>query len=207
MSGTYNCEAAVELVKTYIAGKKAPKIGVTPAVALINPKHARNVGAAIRVASCYGVKQVLFTGDRITLDEKAKTRLPREERMKGYLDVEVFQNDYPFDMFPSGVTPVAVEIRPNVENLFDFEHPDNPLYVFGPEDGSIPKVVMQHCHRFVVIPTRHCLNLAMAIGTVLYDRAYKLYKSGKGDVPIFPGEWEGRGIEEALGELFTEEEG
>jgi hypothetical protein len=32
---------------------------------------------------------------------------------------------------------------------------------------------LTRCHRFVRIPTRHCLNLACAVGTVLYDRESK----------------------------------
>lgn len=193
------------LVKSYIAGKNAPKIGSSPAVALMNPKNARNIGAAMRAASCYGVKQVWFTGDRVVLDPKAKERLPREERMKGYRDVELIQHDRPFDFFKSGIVPVAIEVLPKSENLFDFEHPENALYVFGPEDGSIPKVMLQHCHRFVTIPSRHCLNLAMAVGTVLFHRNMQLYKAGKGEM-ILPGEFEQR-IDPNLTDLMFEEDG
>jgi tRNA(Leu) C34 or U34 (ribose-2'-O)-methylase TrmL len=57
----------------------------------------------------------------------------------------------------------------------DFQHPDNAVYVFGPEDGSIPQVLRRHCHRFVKIPAKHCTNLAAAVYIVLYDRAYKHY--------------------------------
>jgi hypothetical protein len=35
-----------------------------------------------------------------------------------------------------GVTPVAVELRPDAESLVTFEHPEEALYVFGPEDGG-----------------------------------------------------------------------
>lgn len=157
-----------------IIGKNSPAMGECPAVCLINPKYTANVGAIQRAASCYDVKQVWFTGNRIKLEEGE--RLPREERMKGYKNVDLIQYDYPFDHFGKGVTPVAIELLPNSENLFDFEHPENALYVFGPEDGSIPQVMRQHCHRFVVIPSRHCLNLAAAVYTVLYDRKMKQYQ-------------------------------
>lgn len=175
-----------------ILGKNAKKVGKGPAIALVNPKYPRNVAAIIRLASCWKFPQVWFTGNRVTLDDSE--RLPREERMKGYQNVELIQNDYFFDQFDKTVTPVAVEVRENSENLFEFEHPENALYVFGPEDGSIPRVTLQHCHRFVVIPSRHCLNLATAVSTVLYDRAYKNFL--KGDVEsayVSPGEVEGRG--------------
>lgn len=153
-------------------GKNAAPIGETPSIILINPKFPHNVGAAVRAASCFGIQQVWYTGNRLKLDERK--RLPREERMKGYQDVDLIQFDYPFDAFSGGV-PVAIELRNNSEYLTDFEHPENALYVFGPEDGSIGPSVLRHCHRFVVIPTRHCTNLAAAVYITLYDR---LVKSG-----------------------------
>ena len=104
-------------------------------------------------------------------------RLPREERMKGYRDVELRHFDQFFDEFRGvPVTPVAVELRPNAECLTEFEHPENPLYVFGPEDGTLGRGWLEECHRFVVIPTaiRSPLNLAAAANVVLYDRACKV---------------------------------
>jgi len=175
-------------------GKNHDKVGITPAIALINPKFPRNIGTAIRIASCYGVKQVWTTGERWKDDRsfRRKPRLPREERIKGYKEVDFIEYDKFIDLFPRGTTPVAIEVRENSENLFDFEHPENPLYIFGPEDGSIPPVYLQHCHRFVVIPIRHCLNLSNAIATVLYDRQLKMHWSGQTQL-VTPGEFERRG--------------
>jgi len=158
-------------LKTGIFGKKAKKEGRTPAIALINPKFSHNVGAALRAASCFGAKQVWWTGNRVRLDDKK--RLPREERMKGYKDVELRQFDQVFDMFDKDVIPVAIELRKNSEALQTFEHPEKALYVFGPEDGSLSGTQLSRCHRFVVIPTKHCVNLAAAVYLVLYDRFTK----------------------------------
>src|SRR5262245_45937123 len=138
-----------------------PIAGRPPAVVLIDPKYAHNVGAAVRACSCWGIAQLWWTGDRVTLDVPRGERLPREERMKGYRSVELVRDDRIFDRFePGSATPVAVELRLGAEPLLTFEHPDNALYVFGPEDGGLPKPTRVLCHRFVVIPTRHCLNLA-----------------------------------------------
>lgn len=153
-------------------------VGADLAVALWDPKYAFNVAQAIRIASCYGVPQVWFNGSRVPLDGSKGNRLPREERMKGYRDVEICHGEYFFDAFPSDVTPVAVELTPSSENLIHFEHPEKAVYVFGPEDGSLPKVARMHSHRVIQIPTRHCLNLSMAVGTVLYDRHYKRVLAG-----------------------------
>lgn len=153
--------------------------GVAPAVVLVNPKYPHNVGAVIRAASCFGARQVWFTGTRVPTIGHDGYRLPREERMKGYKDVELFNNEYPIDAFESA-TPIAVEVSDNSENLVDFDHPENAVYVFGPEDGSLPRAIKCVCHRFLYIPTFHCLNLAMAVNTILYDR---MGKSPRGERP------------------------
>ncbi len=165
-----------------IIGKNAQKVGVPPAIGLINPKYSANVAKIIRLASCYGFTQVWQAGNRVQI--APGERLLREERMKGYQDVDWIQHDYFFDQFERGVTPVAIELVESAEPLTYFEHPENALYVFGPEDGSIPQTTRRHCHRFVFIPTKHCLNLATAVATVLWDRSLKRQLAGLEDVPM-----------------------
>jgi tRNA(Leu) C34 or U34 (ribose-2'-O)-methylase TrmL len=150
----------------------------TPAVIMFNPKYVHNVSAAVRGCSCFGLDLLLFTGTRVV--EQLKTegkkgyRLPREERMKDYQNVRMLNDEYPFNRFSGNVTPVAVEVRENAELLPNFVHPENPVYVFGPEDGSLPQIYLKHCQRFLYIPSEHCLNLAVAINIVLYDRVAKV---------------------------------
>lgn len=167
-----------------IYGKSKAKTGIAPAIILVNPKFPHNVGAAVRAASCFGVRQVWYTGDRVAMELEQKRRLPREERLKGYKDVELRQFDYPFEVFESDVTPVAVELRPNSELLPQFVHPERAVYVFGPEDGGLTQVHLRHCHRFVVIPTHHCVNLSAAVYLVLYDRLVK--RQAAGLEPVLP---------------------
>jgi tRNA(Leu) C34 or U34 (ribose-2'-O)-methylase TrmL len=156
-----------------------PVQGQAPAVALIDPKYPHNVGAALRACSCWGIGQLWWTGRRVKLDVAKRERLPREERMKGYRNVQMSIDNCVFDRFPRGsVTPVAVEMLPTAESLVTFEHPEDALYVFGPEDGSLAKPVRLLCHRFVFLPSHHCLNLAAAVNVVLYDRRLKRHLAG-----------------------------
>lgn len=151
-------------------------------VCLTNPKYPHNVGAAIRACSCWDVKKLVWSGKRVPHpdewwdSELSGFRIPREERMKGYKEVELVRSDRFKDIITEGkYTPVAVEVMEESENLFDFQHPENPMYIFGPEDGGLTSSILQHCHRFVRIPTKHCLNLSCAINVVLAHRAQQIY--------------------------------
>lgn len=166
-------------VEAAVWGKNKTKEGITPAVALCNPKYPRNVGAVLRACSCFGIKQLWFSGNRVPLKADGKGyRLPREFRMKEYNEVELRNFDYFFEQFDRDVTPIAVELRQNSELLPQFTHPEKALYIFGPEDGSINQVMLRHCHRFVVIPTAHCVNLSAAVYLILYDRMSKRIADG-----------------------------
>lgn len=156
-----------------VAGR--PRIITSPAVVLTDPKWAHNVAGAIRSCSCFGISTLIWTGERV--NPETMDRLPREERMKGYRDVYWEMNQRPFDLFPDAI-PVCIELVPNAENLVTFEHPENAVYIFGPEDGSVPQVFRRHCHRFLFIPSAHCLNLSTALAIVLYDRIAKRTAAG-----------------------------
>lgn len=157
-------------------------VGATPAVVLIDPKYPHNVAAVLRAASCWGASQVWYTGQRMRRELDTLERIPREERMKGYREVQVIHDDRPLDAFPAGSVPVAVEVRANAECLTFFEHPEKAIYVFGPEDGSISRGMLACCHRFVYIPTHHCLNLSQAVNFVLGHR--RLYAQWTGREPV-----------------------
>jgi tRNA(Leu) C34 or U34 (ribose-2'-O)-methylase TrmL len=153
-------------------------IPAAPAIVLHLPKYPHNVGQVVRLASAFGIAQVWYSGDRIR--EALGARLPREERMRRYQDVVLVNHPDPVaricDAIP-GVRPVAIELRPGAESLVDFVHPADDggaaVYVFGPEDGSLPGAILKRCHRFVVIPSYECLNLATSVAAVLYDRMAK----------------------------------
>ena len=146
---------------------------------LIHPKYGHNLGAAVRAAATLGADAVLWTGDRTDdalVGRRGRPRLPREERLAAYEHVRREKVD-PHRVFDDArrreLTPVAVEVMPSAERLPDFEHPENALYVFGPEDGGLSSVHLRHCHRFVTIPSSGCVNLSAAAYVVLYDRLAK----------------------------------
>lgn len=146
-------------------------------ILLINPKYDHNLGGAVRAAATLNASAVWWTGNRVDLvGKKGKERIPREERLREYSHIKWGQvND--LKVFDEArlrhLTPVCVEITPGAESLTYFEHPENALYVFGPEDGSLGPAHMRHCHKFVQIPSKGCVNLAAAVYIILYDRLNK----------------------------------
>ena len=161
--------------------------GLVPAVALWDPKFSRNVGMTHRVCAAFGVPQLWYTGDRAESDwhsgRRGRQRLPREERLRDYRSCEVIKGEGRFlDQFPPGTVPVAVEVHPGAEVLTFFQHPEHAVYVFGPEDGSLPRGILEPCHRIVVIPSDHCLNLATAVTTVLAHRRMQRQVAGLEEV-------------------------
>lgn len=157
-------------------------LGQGPAIVLCDPKYPHNVGQVVRLAACYGIRQVWITGDRVQIMDTVE-RLPREERMRDYNSVTLYKSDRPIHHFPANKQEfVACEFTDNSENLCIYEHTRPSVYLFGPEDGHVPKALRVLCWRFVKIPTLHCLNLATAVATVLYDRHAKITDPlGNGD--------------------------
>jgi tRNA C32,U32 (ribose-2'-O)-methylase TrmJ len=61
-----------------------------------------------------------------------------------------------------------------------FQHPDQALYIFGPEDGTIDQAVIDEADDVVYVPTVGCMNLAASVNVLLYDRLAKsLIKQNK----------------------------
>jgi tRNA(Leu) C34 or U34 (ribose-2'-O)-methylase TrmL len=98
--------------------------------------------------------------------------------MRRYGDVDVIRCEEPLRAFGPGATPVAVEVTRSAEIMPFAQWPDNPVIVFGPEDGSLPDWARRNCHRHMIIPTEVCLNLGNAVAIALYDWKAKRMLSG-----------------------------
>jgi tRNA(Leu) C34 or U34 (ribose-2'-O)-methylase TrmL len=67
---------------------------------------------------------------------------------------------------------VVIEVHYRARSLTSFTHPESAFYIFGPEDGSVRKEIVERVPLIVQIPAG-CLNLAAAVNVVLYDRLAK----------------------------------
>lgn len=75
---------------------------------------------------------------------------------------------------PRNCRLVGIELLDGAIDLPSFHHPVQAAYVLGPEAGNLSDAVLARCDHVVKIPTRFCINVAMAGAIVMYDRVRSL---------------------------------
>ena len=145
-------------------------------IGLINPKSPENVGAVMRAAGCYQADSVAYTGVRYARAAKFSTDTKSAVRSIPLTGVDSLLDDLPAD-----VQIVCVELAEGATPLPYFQHPKKALYVFGPEDGSIPQDIADKADHVVYVPTIGCMNLAATVNVLLYDRLAKSDNMLQGD--------------------------
>lgn len=136
-------------------------------VGLFRPKHAHNVGEVLRAAYNHNAAYVSIEGPRGTALQGAANTT------NTHLNTPVFKTDDILSIRPHGAQIVVVDLIEGSQDIVDFVHPTNALYLFGPEDGSLGARHTASAQHVIHIPTRHCMNLAAAVNVVLYDRLIK----------------------------------
>lgn len=137
-------------------------------IALDNPKCPANIGGALRAAHCYGAASVIIGGARALRLKGLIT-----DTMKTYRHTPVIMAPDVMDYIPYDCVPVAVDLVDGARDLRNYVHPERAFYVFGPEDGTLGKRVLDKCRDKVMVPTKGCMNLAATVNVVLYDRLAK----------------------------------
>lgn len=148
-------------------------------IALTDPKTPTNVGSVMRAAGNYNVDQVLYSGNRYAHAAKfnstkhnTDTRNMRNKipltQVDGFINIkDVLEN------ISSDTKIICVDLVEGAIPLPHFVHPDQALYIFGPEDGTISQEVIDCADDVVYVPTTGCMNLAASVNVLLYDRLAK----------------------------------
>lgn len=135
-------------------------------IGLHMPKTNYNVAQVLRAAACYDAAFVNISGQRYKNSSVDTTKADKH--------LPLFQNLLsPLDNIPRDCQIISVEITENARDLRRFVHPERAMYVLGPEDGSIPKEIIERSQSVVKIPTHFCMNLAATVNVLLYDRLLK----------------------------------
>lgn len=140
----------------------------TAAIALFNPKSPLNMGAVLRAAGCFEAHALYYCGQRFNRASQfiGDTKLTHEKILIRHLESLQYE-------LPKNLKKIAIELTEGASPLMDFQHPPHAVYIFGPEDGTLPQSLIDHCDEVVYVPTVGCLNLAGAVNVVLYDRMLK----------------------------------
>lgn len=142
-------------------------------IGLVNPKSPANMGMIMRAAGCYEANGVFYTGERFERARKFSSDTKNAASKIPLQHVEELQDVLAPGAVAEGAVLVAIELIEGATPLMDFVHPENAYYIFGPEDGSLKKDIVEQCQHVVYIPTIGCMNLAATVNVLLYDRMAK----------------------------------
>ncbi len=125
-----------------------------------------NLGTLMRSAHAFGAS-FFFTVDA---DPRMRKPPPSDtSKSPGHLPTFMWDSVDTMDL-PHGCQLVGIELTDEAIDLPSFGHPLQAAYVLGPERGSLSPQMLARCDHVVKIPTKFCINVAMAGAVVMYDR-------------------------------------
>ena len=148
--------------------------GTYCAIGLSNPKSPLNVGSVVRACGCFSADHIFYTGSRYDRAEPFYTDTANRRGEIPLSNIECLTAAPVSDT----VRIVCIELCENAKPLTDYRHPQEALYLFGPEDYSLSQETIDRADDVVFIPTTGCLNLSASVNLVLYDRMAKSTLAG-----------------------------
>jgi tRNA G18 (ribose-2'-O)-methylase SpoU len=128
-----------------------------------------NLGNLVRSAHAFGASFVFLVDAHYTVKGALSDTSGAEHQLPLYRFESVADI-----ALPSACKLIGVELLDEATLLPSFRHPLNAAYVFGPERSSLTPEMVARCDHVVRIPTRFCINLAVAGAIVMYDRMLSL---------------------------------
>ena len=125
-----------------------------------------NVGSLYRTAHAFGADFVFAIAPAVNLRliRKADTsETAKHVPLYEYPTVDALQ-------LPRGCQLVGLELLEDAVDLPSFTHPERAAYVLGSERGTLSPALVARCAHVVRIPTRFCVNIAVAAAILMYDR-------------------------------------
>jgi tRNA(Leu) C34 or U34 (ribose-2'-O)-methylase TrmL len=148
-------------------------------VGLTNPKNPTNVGSVMRAAGNYDVEQVFYTGTRYDKAAQYAGKLNNTDTQNVSKKIALTNvenlSELPSKLgnMPVSTKVICVDLVEGAIPLPHFEHPESAIYIFGPEDSTVPQEVIDKADAVVYVPTKGCMNLAASVNVLLYDRLAK----------------------------------
>jgi tRNA G18 (ribose-2'-O)-methylase SpoU len=126
--------------------------------AMLRTAHAFNASFAFSIDALFNVQEVLASDTSVAFNSLPLQLYPTLDEFK----------------LPFGCRLIGIEITEDAVDLPSFTHPLAAAYVLGPERDSLSPALQARCDFIVKIPTKFCVNLAVAGAIVMYDRMISL---------------------------------
>ena len=147
-------------------------------IAVVRAKNPFNIGAIIRVAHSFLVKEIFLIGTE-PFYEKAAMGMQKYETIVECPDEASFLERV------RGRPIIGVERDHATGPLWTTELPDDMVFLFGSEDFGIPESMLPACRSVASIPMygiNHSFPLTVAVGITLAEWARRRDPRGVGDL-------------------------
>lgn len=145
-------------------------------IAVVRAKNPFNIGAIIRVAHSFLVREIFLIGTE-PFYERAAMGMQKYETIVECADEAAFLAEV------RGRRIVGVERDHATGPLWTTELPDDMVFLFGSEDFGIPDSLLRECHSVASIPMygiNHSFPLTVAVGITLAEWARRRDPEGTG---------------------------
>ncbi len=140
-----------------------------------------NMGALMRTAHAFGASFTFSVGAAPAIRVAYNS-----DTSKSASHVPYYQWGALSDMkLPKGCKLVGIELTDDAIDLPTFHHPMSAAYILGGEARDLSPEAQTRCTHIVKIPTRFCVNLALAGALVMYDRT--ISQGAWASRPVAPG--------------------
>ena len=131
-------------------------------------KYENNLSCLLRSAHIFHCSFIVIVGGRYKRFRADTTNASK------HIPLYECPEEWLFDTYiPKYCQMVAVEKVEYARPLETFQHPEQAVYILGPEDGNIPDYIMKKAHHRVILPGEYCLNQSVTGSIVMYDRIQK----------------------------------
>ena len=136
---------------------------------IYHPKTKENVGTLWRTAHNLGASYIFTIGHRYRHQASDTTKAWRTLPLYSYQSFDDFHSTLPHEC-----RLVAVEFpHKRARAVNNYVHPDQAVYLLGAEDYGLPDKILDRVHSIIHIPSKMCLNVAVAGSIIAYDRMVK----------------------------------